>query len=96
MPTKLAQILSKYIKKVKPNVYVFESRAGVQLTDDATKNAISKYNRSRGVEKTSIHLFRHTFAKNYLLNGVDVFKLQKMLGHFTLDTKKNISESLLY
>lgn len=89
MPTKLAQILSKYIKKVKPNVYVFESRAGVQLTDNATKNAIGKYNKSRGVEKTSIHLFRHTFAKNYLLNGGDVFKLQKMLGHSTLDITKN-------
>lgn len=89
MPTKLVKILSKYIKKVRPTTYLFTSRAGTQLTDDATKNAVAKYNKSKGVEKTSIHLFRHTFAKNYLLNGGDVFKLQKMLGHSTLDITKN-------
>lgn len=89
MPTKLAVILSRYIKRVNPTTYLFESRQGTQLTDDAIKNAIAKYNRSKGVEKTSIHLFRHTFAKNYLLNGGDVFKLQKMLGHSTLDITKN-------
>lgn len=89
MPSKLAVILSKYIRKVKPTTYLFESRLGGQLTADATKNAIGKYNKSKGVEKTSIHLFRHTFAKNYLLNGGDVFKLQKMLGHSTLDITKN-------
>lgn len=89
MPKKLAVILSKYVRKVKPTSYLFTSRTGEQLSDNAVKIAIRKYNRRRGVESTSIHKFRHTFAKNYLMNGGDVFKLQKLLSHSTLDITKN-------
>jgi integrase/recombinase XerD len=38
----------------------------------------------RGVEKTSIHLFRHTFSKKWIKNGGDIFRLQKILGHSSM------------
>lgn len=51
----------------------------------ALSQAIADFNISRGVKKTSCHLFRHTFTKNWILNNGDLHSLQKVLGHSTLD-----------
>ena len=37
-------------------------------------------------------MYRHTFAKNWILNGGDIFRLQKILGHSTMDMVKNYVE----
>lgn len=86
----LAKVLQEYLTyRQANNDYLFTNAFGDRLTDSALKIAIRKYNRDRQVEKTSIHLFRHTFAKHYLMSGGDVFRLQKLLGHSTLDVTKN-------
>ena len=60
------------------------------LTENALRLAIARYNRQRGVQKTSIHMFRHTFARKYLLDcGGNAFTLQKLLGHTTLEMTKH-------
>lgn len=70
--------------------YLFPNESGLQLTENGLRCSIAKYNRKRGVQKTSIHLFRHTFAKKYLVDcGGNAFTLQRLLGHSTLDMTKH-------
>ncbi|MFC1983113.1 tyrosine-type recombinase/integrase [Chloroflexota bacterium] len=38
-----------------------------------------------GVNRLHAHLCRHTFATRFLINGGDVFSLQQILGHSTLE-----------
>lgn len=72
--------------------YLFCNQSGYRWTEDACKHAIAKYNKKRGVRKTSIHLFRHTFAKKWILNGGDIFRLQKLLGHSSMEIVREYVE----
>lgn len=65
--------------------FLFPSEDNQQLTGSGLQTAIKRYNKARGVEKTSIHLFRHFFAKSYLQNGGEVTRLQRILGHKKID-----------
>ena len=70
--------------------YLFCTETGSQLTENGLRQSIARYNTQRGVQKTSIHLFRHTFARKYLIDcGGDAFTLQKLLGHSTLAMTKH-------
>lgn len=67
--------------------YLFpEYEKGGKLKERSAQDAIANYNKSRGVEKTSIHLFRHTFAKEYIMAGGNAIKLQKLLNHKNIET----------
>ena len=70
--------------------YLFCNECGEQLTESALRQGIARYNQSRGVSKTGTHLFRHTFARKYLMDcGGNAFTLQKLLGHSTLKMTKH-------
>jgi integrase/recombinase XerD len=47
------------------------------------------YNKKRGVQTTGIHRYRHTFAKQWILNGGNAVHLSKLLGHSSLDITQN-------
>lgn len=59
----------------------FVPNTGNKLTTNGLATAIKRYNKRRGVNKTSIHLYRHYFAKSWIVNGGDVFTLQRLLNH---------------
>lgn len=86
----IINILKEYIsyRKGNSNDYLFCTPYGTKTTKCSLQKSIARYNTSRGVTKTSIHLFRHTFAKKWILNGGDIFRLQKILGHSSLDIVK--------
>ncbi|MFD2922173.1 tyrosine-type recombinase/integrase [Halobacillus naozhouensis] len=87
----LVLILNTYIRSYNldkdDNLFVNEVKE--QLTRNSAQHAIARFNKKRGVKKTSIHAFRHTFAKHYITSGGDAFKLQRLLGHSTLDVTMN-------
>lgn len=68
--------------------YLFCNCYGEQMTRSGLATAIKRYNNERGVDKTSIHLFRHTFAKKWITSGGDLISLSKVLTHKELDMVK--------
>jgi len=90
----LIEILKEYLRlrAGEDEDYLFCSQFGEQLKADCMKNNIQRYNKSRGVDKTSIHLFRHSYAQRYLLSGGDVFRLQKLMCHSDLRSTKEYLE----
>lgn len=69
--------------------YLFCTAYGDMITRDAMSSTMRKYNRNRGVVKTGIHRWRHTFSKQWILNHGDILKLQKILNHSNLDMVRN-------
>lgn len=84
--TSMMKILCDYIHTwdLVDDDWLFPNCEKCQLTRGLASKSIARYNKQRGVQITSLHAFRHTFAKNYIMNGGSAFKLQRLLGHSTL------------
>ena len=86
------KFLWKYINISRPEPLapqvnrLFLNEKGLPLTKNGVQQMIRRYGRKAGITgvRCSPHTFRHTFARNYLLNGGDIFSLQKILGHSSL------------
>ncbi len=90
--TELSLILKSYLKIRGGNDddFLFSAENGTQLQEHGLKSSIARYNKKRGVSKTGVHMFRHTFAKKYLVDcGGNAFTLQRLLGHSTLEMTKH-------
>ena len=68
---------------------LFLSLDGNPLSVNAIKLLFARLAKKSGVKRLHAHLCRHTFATNYLINGGDVFSLQQILGHSTLEMVRN-------
>lgn len=90
--SQMVSILREYmpVRGGKPENYLFCDQYGGMLSMNGLRLAIARHNQSRGVQKTSAHLYRHTFARKYLVDcGGDAFMLQRLLGHSTLKMTKH-------
>ena len=85
LSSSLEKILGEYMVYRKGNAddYLFCNKYGDKLQESSLSTAIYRYNRRRGVNKTSVHLYRNTFAKTYITKEGDIARLQKLLGHST-------------
>lgn len=89
LSSKLATILKDYIHTWRYDCsaedYLFPNIGNEQLTADALFHSFAKYCKRRGSSHTNIHGLRHSFALNWIRNGGSQFKLQKILGHSSLE-----------
>ena len=64
----LSSVLTEYLKyrQGEAGDYLFCNQYGGKLTKSGMESAVRRYNLSRGVSRTSIHVYRHTFAKEWI------------------------------
>lgn len=91
----MVNILKEYMEYLPVDCpYLFPTVNKQKMKERGITRAIEDYNKSRGIERTSIHAFRHWYAKKSVLNGVNIVQLQHLLGHSNLEILKHYVEML--
>jgi len=89
---KVTELLDKYLDERLPlkNDALIIGEQGRRLCSGSFVYLLKMYLGISGLKKKgySAHTFRHTFATHLIEAGVDLFKVQKLLGHASLDTTK--------
>jgi integrase/recombinase XerD len=94
------RLLWRYISRYRPEPampnsdLLFLTMDGRPLTKDRVDKIMTYYGRKAGLAgvRCSPHTLRHTAAVSFLRNGGDVFSLQRMLGHATLEMTRRYCE----
>jgi site-specific recombinase XerD len=63
----------------------FLTEQGYQFTEEGFKSFFRRVADTAGIQRLHAHLLRHTFATKYLIAGGDIFSLQQILGHTSLE-----------
>lgn len=74
----------------------FLSVDGAPLSINGLAQALRRLGKAADIPRLHPHLFRHTFAVRYLMNGGDIMTLRLMLGHSSLEVTQlylHLSES---
>ena len=88
----MVKILNEYLKyrqHSNTDEYLFCNVFGQRLVKSTSYHMLYQYNKSRGVETTGSHRYRHTLAKQWIVNGGDIVSLSKLLGHSSLEITQN-------
>lgn len=81
--TRTRQTVWKYIAKQQADLKSSDPLFNLKVS--SLRLQIHRIGENAKVENAYPYRFRHTMAVNFLLNGGDVFALQKLMGHATLE-----------
>jgi integrase/recombinase XerD len=71
---------------------IFLNRGNHPFNANSLRHLIVRLAEKAGVKEAHPHKFRHTFAITYLRSGGDVFTLQALLGHSSLDMVRHYAQ----
>lgn len=77
--------------------YIFLSKTGKQLTNEAIAKVLKRTAKAVGVNplvRVSPHTCRHTFAQLQIKNGLDLYSLSRLLGHESVAITQRYLESI--
>lgn len=88
----LSNLLDKYLEERLPlidNALIVGER-GRRMCKCCFVDILNRYLEISGLKKKgySAHSFRHSFASHLIESGADLFKVQSLLGHASLETTK--------
>ena len=81
-----------------PISFCFVTIKGDPISDNTIKDLFRRLKFRSSIPRLYPHLLRHTFATKYLINGGDIYTLQRLLGHTSLEMVKrylHLSNQLL-
>lgn len=94
------RLLLKYINKrsvpLESTTRLFIDKNMKPMSDSALKMMIRRLANKLEMDVFGCHKFRHTFATHYIINGGDIFSLQMILGHTSLDMVRRYSHLASY
>jgi site-specific recombinase XerD len=84
----IAEKLPLYMEELKPQAYLFEgSTPGEPMGERSIQYVINEALAKTTIQKAvSMHTLRHSFATHLLEDGVDIYSIQKLLGHSHIQT----------
>ena len=97
MSATVFKVLFKYLHNWRPKMesdYFFVRESGQPLTRYYLAHQMQSYGKKAKISgiRCSPHTLRHSFAVEYLRRGGDVFTLQRILGHSTLEMTRHYAE----